>query len=274
MMMLTADYRSPEATRPLPIAANGAGASDVAEAVERTGFAVTTLPAGLEARAALELLASLLHLGEPYVPEVYRLPGLRDRYASPYARIERNDADAHPGFSTASGQRMHVDGLLDPIGRISTTALYCVRPSVEGGATVVFNAVAALAELRDSDPDAADVLMHPEVLSRRVTIPGVSESRTGPAFAMTEEGIVNRYSVGESDEWSAPAGREQELQRALAFFAAQSAVDGRHRASIVLQSGQCLLSRNDRVSHGREEYLDSAEAPRSLMRALYTKAPR
>jgi hypothetical protein len=274
MKMLIADYRSPDVARPVQVEADGTGFATLADTIERDGFAVCAMPSELGAQEALELLSKQLDLGEPYIPQLYRLPETRDSYAHPYVRIERNDSDAHPGFATAAGQAMHTDGLLDPIGTISVTALYCVRPAARGGATVIFNAVAAYAELRAADPEAAEVLAHPEVLTRRATLPGVDRTLTGPAFAETEDGLITRFCYGGPDEWRGPEGEEAALERALKFLNDASAVDGRYRISVVLESGQCLVSRNDRVSHGRESYEDTATSPRSMLRALYTRAPR
>ncbi|WP_245373088.1 TauD/TfdA family dioxygenase [Crossiella equi] len=272
--MLTADYRSPEVTRPIPVAVDGTGAAELARALERNGFAVAALPPELAPEQALELLSERLGLGEPYVPELYRLPETRAAYGKPYVRIQRDDKDPHPGFTTTSGQRMHVDGLIDPIGKIKITALYCVRPAARGGATVVFNAIASFAELRENDPEAAEALLHPEALTRRATIPGVQIARTGPIFADAGGELTTRYSVFDHDEWQAAPGMEDALERAAKHLGEDAAADGERRVSIVLAPHQVLLSRNDRVSHGREPYDDAGDAPRAMVRALYTQAPR
>lgn len=275
MKMLTADYRSPDTARPVPVVADGTGTRGLAEAIESNGLAVAAMPPELEPRQALELLADLLDLGEPYIPELYRRPETRQAYGKPYVRIQRNTQDPHPGFATSSGQRMHVDGLIDPIGKIKLTALYCVRPAVRGGATVVFNAIAAFAELREQDPEAAETLLREDALTRHTTIPGVDIAHTSPLFAEQGGELTTRYSPpGEHNEWHAPAGMDAAMDRAAKYLAEASAVDGRHRVSIVLGQNQVLLSRNDRVAHGREPYDDAAEAPRTMVRSLYARAPK
>jgi hypothetical protein len=265
---------------PIAVHADGAGLCELSAKVEEYGFAVAAMTAELPAESALELLAERLGLGDPYIPALYRRPDTIDRYACRYVRIERNDSHPHPGFATTSGQDMHVDGLLEDIGAIRTSALFCIRPAAVGGATVIFNAVKAFDELRSMDPAAAEVLTHPTVLLRRASLPDVDEARfgpavrSGPAFAVGGDGtITNRFSDGSNGEWHAPADRRDELARALKFLRDAAEFDGRYRIPIMLRSGQCLLSRNDRVSHGREAYQDSPDSPRVLVRAVYTEAP-
>lgn len=281
MRMLTVDYRSPAAATPITVHADGAGLGELSAKVEEYGFAIAAMAAELPAQSALELLAERLGLGDPYIPALYRRPDTIDRYACRYVRIERDDSDPHPGFTTTSGQDMHVDGLLEEIGTIRTSALFCIRPAAVGGATVIFNAVKAFDELRSQDPTAAEVLTHPEVLVRRASLPDVDEARFGPAvrfspaFAVAGDGtITTRFSDGSNGQWQAPAGRKDDLKRALTFLRDAAEFDSRYRLPLVLRAGQCLLSRNDRVAHGREAYQDSPDSPRVLIRAVYTKAPK
>ena len=107
----------------------------------------------------------------------------------------------HPGFSKRSAQSIHVDGLLDEIGTIPVSMLYCVRPAATGGRTILFNSVAAYHDFSTTDPAAAKVLCYPKVLRRYSTIPGVTAHRDGPVFQHLDDGTIgNRYADGPTEQ--------------------------------------------------------------------------
>ncbi|TWF73793.1 TauD/TfdA family dioxygenase [Kitasatospora viridis] len=271
MHQVQADYRMPRAEQPVDFTERGA-AGRLARGIEEHGFAVATLAGAAEPSAALTVLSTALRLGDPYVPALYRYAETRD-YAASYTDIRSNPNDRHPGFSTTAGQAWHVDGLLDEIGRIKTTILYCVRAAHRGGDTLLFNSVAAFAELRAQDPAAARTLLSPTVLNRRSTIPAIEVSATGPAFSVDETGnLITRYTDNETCTWNPDAGPPGTLARALAFLRA-ACDDPRYRLALRLAPGQALVFRNDRLAHGRQPYEDRPGARRHLVRALFANAP-
>jgi hypothetical protein len=273
MKMLLADYRSPGTLAPIPIHTNGEGTDALREKINEFGFGIGTMAPDLSPAEALELLAQELSLGEPYIPLLYRLPETIKTHAARYIEIRRDDVPDESGYATAPGQDMHVDGLFDELGTIMTTALYCIRPAAEGGATIIFNASAVFDELCRTDPQAAEALANPEVLIRRSPLPEVQDHRTGPGFIRMGDGsIMTRYCDGTEGEWFAARDEREALARGLEVLRAAAAKDGRYRASVQLQAHQCLIFRNDQVSHGRDPYRDTPDRRRSLMRTVYTNA--
>jgi alpha-ketoglutarate-dependent taurine dioxygenase len=271
--MLKADYSAGDAVAAIPVApSDPTSFARVRDRLDGFGFAVLQFPAAMAPEEAITALADHAGLGAPYVPVLYRQPetsSLGDALSS----IQHDETAGHPGFATRAGQPWHVDGTLEPIGAIRVSALYCVRAAVAGGHTRLFNAVAAFHELRKVDTDAARVLLDPTVLRRISTILREAKWTDGPAFSEDTDGsYMNRFSEGPTARWFAPEGKADDLDRALSFFRARADED-RYTASVLLEPAQCLVFRNDRVSHCREEYIDNPEAPRKLVRALFEKVP-
>jgi alpha-ketoglutarate-dependent taurine dioxygenase len=236
------------------------------------GFAVLQFPTEVAPEVAIASLAERLGLGNPYIPALYRQPETSG-FSAALSNIEHDERADHPGFATRSGQPWHVDGTLEDIGAIRTSVLYCVHAAQSGGHTRLFNAVAAFHALKEADPEAAQVLLMPSVLRRISTILSEAKWNDGPAFSENVDGsYLNRFSEGATACWNTPEGKGEELDRALSFLRAK-AEESIYTASILLRPGQCLVFRNDQVSHSREEYVDDPKVPRKLIRALFEQAP-
>ncbi|MFD0339987.1 TauD/TfdA family dioxygenase [Streptomyces sp. NPDC127117] len=271
MRQLLADFRDAQCAQRVDFAAEEAP-DRIVRALRERGFALVAMGGSGEADVALKTLATALHLGDPYVPALYQNASARE-YSASYSDIRSDAEDRHPGFSTTAGQGWHVDGLLDAIGVIKTTVLFCVRAAHRGGETLLFNSPAAFAALRRTDPAAAKALLSPVALRRRATIPGVDASATGPVFRTEPNGdLITRYTDNETCEWAFSAGPPGGLHRALEFLRAASE-EPRYRLSVRLAADEALVFRNDRLSHGRQPYEDTPDTRRHLVRALYTKAP-
>ncbi|MFF2010009.1 TauD/TfdA family dioxygenase [Streptomyces sp. NPDC058195] len=272
MRLMTSDYTE--------LAASGRGyVTDLLrpdrtyDLLEGYGFAVTRSPSGaVSAKDAHREMAAVradFGLGEPYAPLLYR-----DRGAPPVTEVTRKAGSDHPAFHTGAAQGWHTDGLLEDIGTIRTTLLYCVRPARGGGRTFLLNAGRVFEELRQRDPEAAGVLLRGTILGRRSTIPGVVREAVGPVFAALGDGhYATRYGEGQVERWYPKDAAEQRcLARALRYFRARRD-DPDVRIDLLLQSGQCLIFRNDVLAHGREYFTDDPRCPRLLLRSLHTDAP-
>ncbi|MGW3087287.1 TauD/TfdA family dioxygenase [Streptomyces sp. NPDC001108] len=241
--------------------------------LERYGFAVVRGPSGAvsaeDAHRGMAAVRAGLGLGEPYVPLLYR-----DRGAPPVTEVTRKVDSDHPTFHTGAAQGWHTDGLLEDIGTIRTTLLYCVRPARVGGRTFLLNAGRVFAELRDRDPEAAEVLLRGTILGRRSTIPGAVREAVGPVFAALGDGhYATRYGEGRVERWYPRDAEEQRcLARALRYFKDRRD-DPDVRIDLLLRAGQCLVFRNDVLAHGREHFTDDPRRPRLLLRSLHTDAP-
>lgn len=271
MQQLQADFRDPRYVHPVDFVEQDAPNQAVRN-IQECGFTVVNMKNPELPDVIFASIAEALRLGSPYIPALYRYPETKS-YSVAYSDIRSDAKDQHPGFSTTAGQGWHVDGLLESIGEIKTTVLYCIRAAYRGGDTLLFNSIAAFAELCQKDPAAAEALLSPRVLNRRSTIPAVDVNAIGPAFSADEEGhLTTRYTDNETCTWDFSVGSPGDLCRALAFL--RTASDNpRYRLAIRLTPGQALIFRNDRLSHGRQSYEDNPNARRHLVRALYSKVP-
>ncbi|WP_326769291.1 TauD/TfdA family dioxygenase [Streptomyces sp. NBC_01591] len=241
--------------------------------LEAYGFAVARSPAGTvsteDAHREMAAIRADFGLGEPYAPLLYR-----DRNAPLVTEVTRKAESDHPAFHTGAAQGWHTDGLLEDIGTIRTTLLYCVRPAHGGGRTSLLNAGRVFDELRTEDPEAAEVLLRGTILGRRSTIPGAVREAVGPVFAELGDGhYATRYGEGQVERWyPKDAADQKSLARALGYFRARRD-DPDVRIDLLLQAGQCLIFRNDVLAHGRESFTDDPRCPRLLLRSLHTDAP-
>ncbi|MFF5784660.1 TauD/TfdA family dioxygenase [Streptomyces sp. NPDC012693] len=260
MKQLHADYTDPAADHRIDVRDADAAARLVSQ-IDAYGFAVARSGESGSPEGALEHLAGICGLGTPVTPETAHLTS----DASPYKHVS--------AYTDIEG--WHVDGLLEELGTVRTTALYCVRAARSGGATAVFNTPAAFMELRAADRPAADALLAPTVLTRRAKLVtgGYGQSVTGPAFALAEDGTVStRYSDNHTCRWNHSVGEPGAVERALDFMR-RAATEKRLHLAVRLAPGESLLLRNDRLAHDRTRYEDDPDAPRLLVRALYHGVP-
>ncbi|MYW60872.1 MULTISPECIES: TauD/TfdA family dioxygenase [Streptomyces] len=261
MKQLHADYRDLAAARPIDVDAPD-GAGRVVRHAETFGFAVARPAAADSPEEVLGRIAEVLGLGSPHMPGTAHL----ESNTSPYKHV----------INAMDPEGWHVDGLLEPLGTVRTTVLYCVRPALRGGATALFNSIAAYGALRENDPEAADTLLAPSVLTRHAMLVtgGYGEGITGPAFAVADDSTVStRYSDNHTCAWDRSAGPDGSLDRALDFLR-KAAHEDRYRIDVRLEAGEILLLRNDRLAHDRMPFEENPAAPRQLVRALYTQPPQ
>ncbi|NJP95430.1 TauD/TfdA family dioxygenase [Nonomuraea sp. FMUSA5-5] len=264
----------PTSVSPIPVASyDSPQAKDLAAVIGQlrcAGFAVTSCPEP-PTQERLLALAEALGLGEPFVPPLYRRAGAIGVAASGISTLTASAAHvAHPAVS-ASGQGLHVDGLLQPIGEVLTSILLCIRPAAEGGQSTLFNAMGAFWQLAKTDPDAAAALLSDRVLGRRATVNGSSDVTWGPAFAVVNGTLVTRYSRDGNDLWDPGNGQEAALGRALTTLQVLAEPDSPYALRFTLQAGQGLIMSNSRICHGRTPYRDVADRPRRMLRGLFLR---
>lgn len=244
------------------------------EVLETFGFVVTRSPLATvskeDAHREMSTIRADFGLGKPYLPLLYR-----GRDAPTVTEVIRKEDSDHPVFHTGVAQGWHTDGLLEDIGTIRTTLLYCVRPAHRGGRTSLLNAGRVFSELREEDPEAADVLLRDTILGRRSTIPGVEREAVGPVFAELGDGdYATRYGEGQVERWYPRDAEEREaLDRALRYFRMRRA-NPDVRVDLLLRSGECLIFRNDVLAHARQAFTDDPGCPRLLLRSLHTGVPK
>jgi len=264
-----------DAVRVIATGHNGSNVPAVLAQLNLYGFVIVSMPSWSSPESAINSLADWIGLGEPYLPELYRSPEAAT-FGNVYTDIKQDPDVGHPGFNTNTSQDFHVDGVVEPLSKLRTSLLFCVSPAAHGGRTVLFNSCAAFEALAEVDRAASDVLLADGVLERFATLAYSNASMRGPAFAYDNSGRpITRFSDGRTERWHAPAGREKDLERALVFLRAKYSQEGQgYRVAAGLRSGQCLIMRNDWLSHGREAFRDLKDRPRHLIRALYLSVPR
>lgn len=151
---------------------------------------------------------------------------------------------------------------------IQALFLLCKRPAVEGGSNKVLDHEMLYIQLRDTDPDALEVLMNKDCFNYRNPATGEIDLHRGGKVFWTNAGghLCHRFSFRKKDmAWSgdpdvAAAGHvlESLISEELAH-----AIEGR------LESGMGLISNN--VLHTRERLVDSDDAAkkRLLFRARF-----
>ncbi len=257
---------------PAPIRLGGVGCYEkICLSYKAMGFALVELP-----DTAIDTVMSMardLSLGEPYVPPQYHGgAGLYDSTGFNY--IQRKDESVgdgvHRGFSTSQSQALHVDGTLEPIGRVRTSLLVCCQPAHRGGETRIFDAVGAVAYLTRYGLSSVAPLFDPECL-RRSDVGRSQSSRLGPVFAFAGDELLTRFSVDNTSTWMVESvdGLQDSLEMLL-----ECAIPGSGLfISFRLESRQCLLLANDRVAHGRAAYVDGYGLPRRMLRGLFLNRP-
>jgi hypothetical protein len=216
----------------------------------------------------LRKIAGIFGLDRPYIPVAYRKSSLES--GSAYTDVCTLHNHQNRSFMSSESRGFHVDGLLEPMGFVRTSMLYCIRPAVEGGETIILNSVGLFADLMKKNPEAASTFVNSNVLCRKATVPGVKDNSMGPVIEFDRErGILNRYSDGDTEEWYPPQNKKKHFWQALNFFRQKSRFDGRRRISLKLKNNDCLIMCNSKVSHARSGYRDDVIAPRHLIRAIY-----
>ncbi|MFI1649316.1 TauD/TfdA family dioxygenase [Streptomyces avidinii] len=244
---------------------------EVIAEINARGFCVFSYGAVADRFEPLRDIAARFGLGEAYVPELYASPQLSGHigYNIAYSDIPRDLDGVQPG-SAVPGQSFHVDALLEPLGAVKTSILYCVRPARSGGATQVFRACDAYEEIRATDPDAAAALADSLALRRFSTIGETRSESTGPAFGWVDGTLSTRFADGATEEWNDELGPD--LERGVKLLREMSAAGGAYTHDVRLQAGECLIIRNDRVAHRGTPYVHGM-LPRHLTRAMFRSAP-
>ncbi|MDQ1052010.1 TauD/TfdA family dioxygenase [Streptomyces sp. V4I2] len=242
--------------------------------VNRRGYAVISTPvtAG-DPFEAHKRVAQSLGLPDAYTPLLYRDTEVRSAVGQvgPYNEIPR-DSTSVPPWSERPGQRFHVDGLLEPLGKIKTTVLHCLTQAHSGGETELFFSCDAFMDLSATHEEAAQSLLHPAALTRFATISESAPTRlraTGPAFGRVDGALATRFSDGPTELWN--TSENPDLQRALDYLRGPALET--HRVQVRLAPGDMLIFRNDRLSHRGCAYQNGVH-PRRLTRSMYRSAPR
>lgn len=146
--------------------------------------------------------------------------------------------------------------------------LLCKRPALEGGSNKVLDHEVLYIHLRDTQPEALDVLMNKSCFNYRNPATGeVDLHRGGKVFWTNADGhLCHRFSFRKTDmAWSdeSDVARAAKALESLIADEAANVIEGR------LASGMGLISNN--VLHTREKLVDSNDPAekRLLFRARF-----
>jgi hypothetical protein len=216
--------------------------------------------------------SNALNLGHPYVPEIYQNLVQDVGYSQKgFNTIENSKNGKHRAFQTNNGQKLHSDGTLDKIGNVKTSLLFCTRPSSFGGETLLFNSVGAFVSVISQNLELAKPLLEENSL-RRVFI-GSDFEYIGPSFKIEEGEIFSRYSKDNTSDWDYGFSRVPLLKEAYTMLGNLEFIGSPYYLSFKLNEGQGILIANDKISHGRENFIDSKGYNRKMIRGLYKKVP-
>ena len=151
---------------------------------------------------------------------------------------------------------------------IQALFLLCKRPALEGGSNKVLDHEMLYIRLRDTDPDALDVLMNKDCFNYRNPASGeIDQHRGGKVFWTNAYGpLCHRFSFRKTDMvWSGDGdvAAARKVLESLILDEQAHVIEGR------LESGMGLVSNN--VLHTRESLVDSDDAAnkRLLFRARF-----
>lgn len=247
--------------------------SQIIERYRRHSFAIAQLISDFPSSDTLLALAESLNLGQPFVPPLYGKGGYITTAVSQIT-AQGYAVSNHPSFEHTDGIEFHCDGTLQEIGYVKSSILLCESIGEEGGDTTLFNALAAFAELAETDLAAAVALASPGVLLRQANINGCNDINKGPAFTVLDGKLVCAYSVTKTDSLIATHGVDALALRRGAQFLRQSALPGSpYFTQLKLEPGQAIILSNTRICHGRTPFKDNSSQQRCLYRGLFLKHP-
>jgi hypothetical protein len=253
-----------------------AACTSILEDYYTLGYALFQLDPGWQHPSkALHNLAQALNLGEAFVPPLYRFSNsnLYDVYGVNTLTVVRGDEPyfSHPVFGSTAALELHTDGTLQEIDEIPTSVLFSVVRAAEGGETTIFQAVDAFLALQAAMPRLTLALLDDRALTKQATVNGSKATCTGPVFAYKAGELLTRYSVSDRDRWNV-----DEVECLL--DAKNAMADLAHSGSPYyhqhhLDVGQGIILANNKVSHGRTGFSNSADHVRRMLRVLFARRP-
>ena len=165
----------------------------------------------------------------------------------------------------------HTDGYYNaPHEQIHGMLLHCVRPAIQGGASLFMDHEIAYILLRDANPAFITALLHPEAFTIPANILNgviIRPAQTGSVFSFNVDGSLHmRYSARQKNViWRDDANTQDAAQFLLSLWEQASP----YQLSYTLQAGEGLLCNN--VLHCRTGFVDAdePEKKRLLYRGRY-----
>ena len=239
------------------------------------GFCIVEFTQGTAGEDCLLRFSKLMNLGPTYVPAQYRDTAVYSLRGFNVIAKDQNKGifSQHRGFYTDQAQSIHSDGTLEEIGKVKTSLFLCILPAAKGGESIIFNSVAAFVHMVDNSSAIACSLTNPIALER-CAVNGNLSSVKGPAFSVAEGELISRFSMDNTCNWEISFGTISHLKEAVTFLSNLCNQGSGFYIEVPLLKNQALILANDKISHGRREYLDSENHKRTLIRGLFTTRPK
>lgn len=234
------------------------------------GFAIFDTGNDLVTPEYLERFSFDLGLEKPIVPGVY---ANIDSFSTEkgFNRITNKKIDRleHKAFRTTSSQNLHVDGTLEQIGLIKTTLLFCLNQGISGGENNIFNSVGAFYNFLISDFERAKLFFENKTLRRYSHLNNLEY--IGPAFKIVNNKIISRFSFDNTSDWNYGFKNIDGLKDSYLYFMENYVYNDSYHTTIKLNPGQGIIMANDKIAHGRNEFIDSESTQREMIRGLFNE---
>lgn len=221
-------------------------------------------------------MSTLYSLGQIYQSDFNYLEhkeGVRDSGINQIGGLAQG---THEVFNSTTRLSLHTDGSYIPIGSIKTSILLCKQHAAQGGTTVLFDSTSAFQQLKARHADLADILLQENIFRRRSTWThsGKEYSHIGPLFRPDENGgFIGGFTLDTTADWDYSRTINPRAVEAVEYLSHLATPGSRYYLEFPLMKGQALILRNDKLSHGRQAYIDDPSNPRTLLRGLFTQAP-
>ncbi len=235
--------------------------------IEKANMALYRTPAESEGEDATDAL--LLGLGRAFALKA--LEDHRSANRNGVVRIEVAEGDGRVGYIPYTDRPIswHTDGYYNFHGLarcVQAMILHCGRTAARGGENRVLDHEIAYLRLRDRDPGALDLLMHPQAMTIPENIEDngrVRPDNVGPVFYIGADGALGmRYSARKKFISFRDAATRAAADLLLDLIESEPLT-----RRVRLEAGQGLICNN--VLHDRSAFADGPGSARRLYRIRF-----
>lgn len=188
------------------------------------------------------------------------------------AKITQTNSQEKADFIPYTNKQInwHTDGYYNPIKqRIRSFSLLCVNKAISGGKSAWMDHRILYILLREKNPEIAEALTHPKAMTiPEHVVDGVTRRQrsTGPIFFIDENSdqLCMRYTQRKKN---VEFFNSSEIKHAVKELNEVLSANPKYHFELLFEPGQGIVCNN--VIHRREEFIDSSETKRLLLRGRY-----
>lgn len=186
-------------------------------------------------------------------------------------RPDRDVLNHHPAFDSNEAQGFHVDGVFKPLGYVKTVVMTCARAASSGGESHLFNAIGAIDSIKETHPHWIKAMQDPRAFRRRSTYSVKVGDHTDAMLGTLPETGEDAVRIAFDDSADISASQHHLPDAVDAYWGLKelSQSPSPFVVSFQLKPGETLIIDNTKVAHARSAFIDSAQAPRKIVRAKY-----